>query len=305
MTSESERGLLPDMPYVARRSIRELAALYELEPGIRDVFVEGSDDASVIGWYLRHRCTCDVCVVEIGAIDVPSSLIEACNVDVGNRGRVLALAEELNKQLRGDARKCPTLVCDADSDRVFGWNRAVEMLLATDFACLEMYLFNRATLDKMISLVMMGCDVSADQALKSLGRVLVRLWVIKTANHRLGLSMSWISFERCCQLSGTAIEFNESEFVKRYLTANSRHKEQDTFSREMREIESHLQDDPRHQMNGHHFFVLARWFFRHFAKEKKVLANDKAFERACFACLELDALDTQSLFQQLVNRIAA
>lgn len=294
------------MAYVVRRTIDELATLYGLEPDTRDVFVEGSADATVIKWYLRNRRNAAVSVMEIGAIDVPPSLVKDYKFDVGNKGRMLALAEELNKKLIGRFRDCPTLVCDADSDRILGAARIIEMLILTDFTCVEMYLFNKATFDKMISLVMKGCgNLHVAQALKSLARVLVRLWIIKTANHVLGLSMTWISFEACCNVSGTSIEFDETEFIDRYLKNNSRLGEQRRFSRQMSEIESLLHDDPRHQMDGHHFFILARWFFRHFAKEKKALVGDKAFEGAFFGCLELDALDRQPLFQQMLRRVAA
>lgn len=293
------------MPYVARRTIAELSVLYDLEPEIRDVFVEGSDDVAVLKWYLRHRSNCAFSVLEIGAIDIPSSVIEAHNLDRGNRDCVLALAAELSGQLKGHSRNCPTLVYDADLDRLFESHRSVEMLIPTDFACLEMYLFNEATVDKMMSLVLRGCEVSVDQALNTLTSVLVRLWIIKAANHMLGLSMSWISFNRCCEISGASIVFDENEFINRYLTNSSRSAERGRFTTQMGKIESNLQDDPRHQIDGHHFFILARWYFRHFARDKSVLRGEDAFGRAFFGCLELEALDQQPLFQQLLARIAA
>lgn len=292
------------MAYAARRTIPELGALYDLEPEIRDVFVEGADDAAVLEWYLRHRSDRPVSVMEIGAIDVPSVLVEAYKLDVGNRGRLIALAEELDSQLCRCSRSCPTLVYDADSDRLFGSPSSVEMLIPTDFACLEMYLFNKPTVDKMISLVLKGRGVSADRALNALASVLVRLWIIKTANHMLGFSMSWMSFDGCCKLSGTSIAFDESTFIERYLMKNGRLKERDRFSGQMSKIEARLQADPRHQMNGHHFFILARSYFRHFAKEREVLVLKGAFERAFFGCLELGALDGHPLFQRLLGRVA-
>lgn len=293
------------MPYVARRTILELCTLYELEPEVRDVFVEGSCDAALLAWYLRHRSGHAVSVMEVDAVDVPRSLVDAHGCDEGNRGRVLALAGELDKNLVGSPRRCPTLVYDADGDHLFARVRRLDILLPTDFACLEMYLFNEATFDKMMSLVLMGCGVSAQHALKTLSTVLLRLWAIKATNHLLGLSMSWIGFDACCELSGESIQFNESEFIKRYLMNNSCLAEKDAFVTKMREVEAHFQDDARYQMNGHHFFSLSRWYFRHFAKEREVCSSEGAFERAFFGCLELEVLDQHPLFQQVAKRVVA
>ena len=292
------------MSYVERRTIAELCALYGLEPGIRDVFVEGASDAAVLRWYLRHRTSRAVSVIEVDAIDVPGSVVEAHSLDGGNRGRVLALANELDRQLSGSARSCPTLVHDADSDRLLGSLPAVEMLIPTDFTCLEMYLFNEATVDKFMSLVVLGCDVPASHVLGTLEGALVPLWVIKAANHMLRLSMSWVSFEACCNLIGTSIEFDEDEFVGRYLMSNGRLGERSRLSQGIRDVRSRLRDDRRHQIDGHHFLVLARWFFLKIAKNKKALVSLEVFERAFFGCLEVDMLARQPLFQQIVTRVS-
>lgn len=292
------------MQYVEHRTIAELCTLYELEPSVREVFVEGSCDAALIKWFLRHRSPRAVSVKEIDAIDVPETVLAAHNCDIGSRGHVLALAAELDSALEGTARKCATLIYDADWDRLFENVQNLDILLSTDFACIEMYLFNEATVGKMMSLVLMGCDVSAQQALLEFAKVLVRLCVIKAANHLLGFSMSWIAFDRCCSLSGTSIQFDEAEFIKRYLMNNSHLSDEGDFVDKMGEVEIHLQEDSRHQMNGHHFLTLSRWYFRHFANERSVCVGDKAFERAFFGCLELDLLDQQPLFQQLKRRLA-
>lgn len=39
----------------ARRTIPELVARYILEPSLRDVYVEGSDDRALIKWFLEQH----------------------------------------------------------------------------------------------------------------------------------------------------------------------------------------------------------------------------------------------------------
>jgi len=293
------------MPIVAFRTIDELVALYELEPDIRDLFVEGADDRAVFRWYLSHRCASVVSVQEIDGIEIPASILDRYGVDVGSRGRLLALAEELNVVLRGPARDCVTLVFDSDFDRLQGSARHNEMLLATDYSCLEMYLFNEESLEKMLSLVL-HCDLHAKRVLESLGRVLVRLTLIKAANHLLGWGMEWMPFEGQCAVVGDSIEFDEGEFIRRYLIKNHQWDRRVEFDERVQQLEFTIEGDSRHYMNGHHFMDLARWFLRPFLhKAKKPLADKPAFERAFFGCLELQKLDADPLFQKLIRRLSA
>ena len=48
-----------------RRTIAELVARYELEPTLRDVYVEGRFDSAVLTWLFRERGCVDAVVYEI------------------------------------------------------------------------------------------------------------------------------------------------------------------------------------------------------------------------------------------------
>jgi hypothetical protein len=199
---------------VVRRTIDELVTLYELEPEIRDLFVEGASDRVLFLWYLRHRCRGNYSVQDISTIDVPPEVIEKNAQDNGNRGRIISLAYELDERLSGVSRNCVTLVYDSDFDRVLGVSQKCDLLLTTDFSCVEMYLFNELVICKLLSLVLMGCDYSSQHVISELEKVLVRLFLIRLCNHLLGLQMSWIDFIRVCENSAGIIIFNEAELIK-------------------------------------------------------------------------------------------
>lgn len=291
------------MTPVERRTIEELAALYELEPEVRDVFVEGAADRAVVEWYLGNRASRQVSVVEIDDVDVPSDLVAEYGLEVGNRGRVVALAYEMESRLRGKAILGPTLLADADSDRVSQVEHACSVLVLTDFACLEMYLFNKRTIDKLLFLFTMGCRYSIDHVLRELERVLQRLFVIRLSNQTLRLSMKWISFGGVCRTNGCSIAFDEAEFIRRYLNRNAQISQLQRFHAEVANNTRRLTADPRHQMNGHDFLALLRWFVRPFVREQNPVRYQVPFERAVFACVELRDLDRQPAFQRLLERV--
>ena len=291
------------MNYVERRSIEELAALYQFEPSIRDVIVEGSDDAALIEWYLKNRCTNVFSIIEINAIDVPAQLFKIFNLADGNRGRIIALANYLDETLNGKSRDCVTLVIDSDYDRIVGKSWRFEFLLTTDFTCFEMYLFSDGILDKLMSVVLGGATISAANALRTTASVLQRLWVYKVANHLLGLSMSWLSFTKNCKIVGDSIEFNDEDFIIRYLIANGKKRDKQKFRAKCEELTGKLAEDPRHGIDGHHLMELLRWYLRKHVRDTKPLKDLRAFERAYYGCLELSMLDQYTLFKTIASRI--
>lgn len=291
------------MPNVIRRTIAELGTLYTWEPQIRDVVVEGADDRAILKWYLDNRCDTAVTVLEINSIDVPNTLVAKYCFGNGNRGRVLTLACELATLLDDRSRYSCTIIYDRDRDTLPPTPAMPNNTICTDFSCIEMYLFNSTTIGKFISIVLMTPELDADHTLKTLATVLVRLWVIKAANHLLRFGMTWVSFENICQLDGSNIRFDEAEFIQRYLMRNARLDDADVFRAKVDDIGDSLADDPRYSIDGHHFYDLARWYFRQLANNVNALRDQRGFERAISGCVELDCLDQFSLFQQLRNRV--
>ena len=287
-----------------RRTISELATLYELEPDIRDVVVEGIDDRVLIKWYLNHRCDVPVSIIGVDSIEVPSELLTKYDLNEGNRGRALAVAFELNEILDGASAKCCTVIYDSDLDAIKNTSINIGNVLNTDFASLEMYLFDVGAIAKFTNVVLMIQDFDHVSAMDHLRKVLVRLWLIKAANHLLDFRMTWISFDKVCKFNALEITFDENEFINRYLMRNSKLDEAEKFKAKIAEIESKLTADARHHMDGHHFLVLCRLYFRKFVKENGVLNDERGFERAFFGCLELGYLDQFPLFQHLLRRIA-
>ena len=83
------------MAFIERSTIRELISRYKLEPSLRDVYVEGSKDRSLLSWYCASNGMRDVSVREIDTVEVPSSLIVARGLRPGRRGAVITLGLEL------------------------------------------------------------------------------------------------------------------------------------------------------------------------------------------------------------------
>ncbi len=184
-----------------RRSIKELVTLYELEPKLRDLYVEGRKDAALLNWYLHNET---VAILRFTKL-TPSKFLRHCwnttAYPLGDSGRIRGSAGELEKALDVKGRRCVRLIVDADFDHLLGTKNTCSLLLRTDFANLDMYLFSESVIDKLTAIVLLGSEYSARTILGEMQAVLQRLFIIRLANCTLNLGLSWISFERCCEMS--------------------------------------------------------------------------------------------------------
>ena len=133
---------------VYRRTIDELTARYLLEPTLRDLFVEGSADVALFSWYF-HALGLKVSSYQIATVQVPSDILRIA----GNRGRVVALAESLERVLppENQAVRC---VIDRDLDVIFKAIQESRLLWLTDYACIDSYVWTDSTIRKMFGLIL-------------------------------------------------------------------------------------------------------------------------------------------------------
>jgi hypothetical protein len=88
-----------------RRSISELVARYRFHPEFRDLFVEGDRDVSVFDWFLSRIPTSRAAVYPINAIEVTRTIRQEMGVtEGGNKGRAIALALKLDRELPPECR---------------------------------------------------------------------------------------------------------------------------------------------------------------------------------------------------------
>jgi hypothetical protein len=77
---------------IYRRTIEEIIVRYELEPSLRDIYVEGLEDKSLIEWFLSQHGQTNCAIYDVDTIEIPAELLFAENLVDGNRSRVIFLA---------------------------------------------------------------------------------------------------------------------------------------------------------------------------------------------------------------------
>jgi hypothetical protein len=281
---------------IERRSISELIARYELEPSLRDVFVEGLEDQRIVRWVVQNAGLTDVSVLEISDVAVPSSIIQSYGLSVGRRGAVITLALELCRALSLPGQQVSCLA-DRDGEETTRFV-SCPILLFTDFAAMELYFFDQRVIDKFFS-VFIGSPAPASVLPKFIP-VLHDLFAIRKANLSLNLGLDWMTFDRCCSLNDEVVEFDINDFVRRYLNRGAKLSELLRFQEEFSALRKFDDRDPRLFMNGHDFIALLRWFVR--SSIGRNIPED-FLGRGLAASVESAWLMDHSLFIELLARI--
>ncbi len=288
-----------------RRSLDELVARYELEPELRDIYVEGKTDKLLLEWFLEQKGQEGFAVYEIDTVDISAQKLFELELNDSKRGRVIALALYLQNMLP-EIPPHLTCVADKDFDWLFDIEYICDLLLFTDYSCLEMYLFNEITIDKFLRLSLRLNHVKAKDVLYQVSKVLENLSLIRATNEALELKMEWLEkFEDCCNRNANEILFDIEKFIIKYLNKNRQITQKGLFINKFEELSAKKVVDLRYKMRGHDFNDVLLWYIRpYLRKEIRNSYNSEILAGALLGCIDVEQLAQESLFQQLIFRIS-
>ncbi|NYI45064.1 hypothetical protein BJ993_002144 [Nocardioides aromaticivorans] len=277
-----------------RRTPSELRVLYEVQPDVRDVIVEGRVDRRLVSWYLHERGGGRARVYAVDDRIDPQSLTSPGS-NPGKRDYVIALAQEVG------GLEEPSITCVVDSDRDgFGANQdegASEVLLRTDFGSMDAYAFQQRPLQQMLS-VGLGRDFSASTLISDLTPLLVDLAVARRALHEVGVPVV-DRFVRAISKKGGDARIEVPELIRRSLAARGESSSLDEVVGRAEYFHSLVPADPRLIIRGHDIAPLIAWH-QNLSGDHARSANLESMMRTS---LQASDLDDYPLFQELRRRV--
>ena len=282
-----------------RRTFDELLVRYQLEPSLRDVYVEGRSDADFLRWFLIRSELAHVVVYEIDTVHIDASDVEDAGLDVGMRGRLLYLAMELGRHL-GKEDVQATAVADRDLDELVGRLQQFPHLLYTDFSCLEMYLLAEEPLEKFLNVVAGGAPHTAVELCSVFGPILIEAALLRAAKMSLGWDLPAIPLGRFCAADNHEISFDRTALIERSLLAGSRAGETERLENEIERLRKVTGDNCRLVSSGHDFVDLLTWYLHRVAKVSGVRV--KFVHRSLLSCAEFETIRNEPMFRALLHR---
>jgi len=204
-----------------RRTIPELIARYEEEPTLRDVYVEGQYDDTVVSEFLLAQDDCeDVVVYQIDTVEVTAATLSENDLDEGQKGRIIAACLALATAL-GDTPQVTGIV-DRDYDKVRNIRYECPLLLFTDHACMEMYCFTEAVLSRFFRLFVRRDEFTSARFIAAVRAVLIEAFLMRAANQEKGYGLKWLEVEDQCLLTLDKADLDTADYAKTGRSRTSR-----------------------------------------------------------------------------------
>ena len=259
---------------IARWSIDELRARYELEPELFDYFVEGVYDKELLTQQ-PHCIANRISMYEIDCVDIPNDMLVKYGFTSGNKQRVVALSHELASLPIESKVRC---LVDRDLDHWFEACTSNDRLRWTVYCSIESHFITEQCANDV--LMKSGRAKIGDFAnfFISLETVLKQLYALRLVDRQLNLHLSWPSQKKYLSSLADEIKFNASGYIKALLLENGKISIQKPFQSTYEDWVKKLNCDIRNSARGHDYTNLLGWSMREFGGHKD-FANPNSIER--------------------------
>ena len=281
---------------IPRRTVDELLARYTLEPNLRDVYVEGDLDRRILEWFFSKIKAIDVKVYEINSVEIPSDIVPALRGATGNKGRLIALCNVLEREIIEDLN----IICliDLDFDEILNRVFDCKYILSTDYPGIEIYLFNHNILEKFFLMVFGKGGNTTERFLEDVVPILQSLYVVRVTKEVLAPSMVWVDHSRCLRVDGGRLLFDWEEYVRRTLNANDWPVTEEQFLNTAAKYRNSLPANPVHSIHGHDLtLVTCNWINKLFRTTPQI--RDREVLGGLTAAIELENLTAEVMFQKI------
>jgi len=279
-----------------RRTIEELVTRYELEPSLKDIYVEGAEDKRIVDAMLEEHRISGVSVFEVSSVDVPTDPHE----ETGNRTKLMRLARALLEAFR-DGQLRLVCIIDSDFDHLSGNEEQNAFLLKTDYANMEMYFFSPAVIDKMNRHCLRSPRLTDRIRQRFMVPTLQFLFRVRYVSARPKWKLKESPFEKLVSLAEGHFAFDKHEYIRRYLNKNSRYAERSEFQSEVEGVGIPPQLDARCFMHGHDSLALLRKMLNCLG-DRRVSKDVDALFSTLRGCADYTALAQEPMFAAILQR---
>lgn len=257
-----------------RWSINELLVRYELEPELKDIFVEGSFDREILTHHVSGKNSHQT-FYEIDVVDVPLTILESYGLTSGNKQRAIALSMELTKVPSSAHVFC---LVDRDLDHWFTEVSNSARLRWSSFCSIEGHFLN-SEIVRDVTITTSRAKISNFEVFfESLLETLRQIFSLRLADRDLGLNMSWVSIKKYLSTESSKITFDLEKYVLAVLNKNSKMGKINEFSTSAKSWKHKLSCDVRLAFHGHDYTELLAWGISKFNGQKE-FSTQEAVQR--------------------------
>jgi hypothetical protein len=287
-----------------RKTIDELILLYDAEPELRDIIVEGQVDKALMSWFMSHYdLEVEPVVLSVyERIQMTDQEIEDEGYTAGARGGLCAAAALITSKLKDSDQRAVTFIIDRDWDWLGGVDTVPSAaVLRTDYAAMELYGWNSTVLEKFARVgIRAPKSVTGSRIMSALAPVLIQLFLARWVLHDSGYGLAMpLKIEKYCDLSKKVVK-------TRSLIAGAGGKavaNADVLTSKAVELLTSVPEDSRLAIHGHDIARLLFLYLKRYLPDAVRTAD--ALELIWIACIEMQDLENEPMFEDLLERVAA
>lgn len=283
-----------------RYSIGAVATLYELEPDLVDIVVEGNSDANLLSWYLKsHGAAAEVYPID-ARYEVPESYVSSLGLSPSARNRAIALAVYLIAE-HGFTGSNLTAFVDADfADTLGPIPVSNQNVIMTDFPAIECYALQDAPLEKFLRVAAgMPKNYTSQSVRATVMPVLREIYALRAllAQHNVAIHGRFV---RECRFDPAENGYDYVTAIRKSL-GPSMGSLGITQQECVDEVDTHIQwfKDKQFYCRGHDVALV---LFQYLNLKSK-FGTAEAAERALVTSLNVDDLDPHRAFRLLRTRV--
>ena len=237
-----------------QRTLNELRVLYDARPGVRDVVVEGRRHAGFVRSFLRSQGIRSAVVYAVGdRAEIPAGDVRSVGVDVGERGKVIALAVA-SATWGAVAGRALTCMIDANGDCLADGElpgESLPNLIRTHLASFDSFSLNPDPLQRFIDIAVRR-DLDAESILDQIIPALNEIFLIRHALKMSEKPVAIISrYMRLVNFSSGSIAVDTERIVERSLVAAGAGSLISDVMANVQNLRGRLPDDRRRAVRGH------------------------------------------------------
>ncbi|WNC95037.1 hypothetical protein RI103_34750 [Paraburkholderia sp. FT54] len=277
---------------IPKRTIKEIVVKYQLEPSIREVFVEGLFDRDLFKWFLKKLELSAVKVYPIASVEVDGDMLKRYGLTSGERQRLIAFAEEASAL--GAVSTVVSCVIDSDLDYVLGIERDCPLLTRTDGTSAELLAWKTEVLQRFCSMVL-GSDrpEAVVETILAVEPKICNVFLLRCALAKLGLSWELIEVDILFDRKNP-ITFDD--YCRRVANKNSGLKDLPSITECLKELGAQAEAIPRQRrMRGHDLMEAARKVLQNTRFDHGCLRNGLDLSRTLMGSLEWENVQADPL----------
>lgn len=286
-----------------QRYLNEVITLYELEPNLKDVYVEGNMDRLIIGRFMKKYGMNDVSVKTADDINFSELYENKPEIKRNNKNKLLALASCFEREITAELEGV-TVILDRDFDELIGALEENTHIVYTDYNSLELYLFDENVVNIFFTNYLREFPFTAKETLNSIAPILVEKFLIRLILNLKGSfpkdKVTDLKKSVTVNKQTGEITFDHNAHLLKILNNLGITAEKSAFSTQIESYRDRLPTDDRKNIRGHDFVHL---FFIFIDKIKNNIdLTEKTFEKTFFQCIDYSELRKENLFSNLETR---